>query len=61
MRTPHQVVTQITCEAPPLPVEELTAAGLTPDDIFPVCVEVTLNGNKTQATKDCVKFTYYDF
>jgi len=61
MRTPHQVVTQITCEAPPLPVEELTAAGLTPDDIFPVCVEVTLNGNQTQATRDCVQFTYYDF
>ena len=61
MRTPHQVVTQITCEAPPLPAEDLTAAGLTPDDVLPVCVEVTLNGNQTQATKDCVQFTYYDF
>ena len=61
MRTPHQVVTQITCEAPPLPVAELTAAGLTPDDIFPVCVEVTLNGNQSQATSNCVEFTYYDF
>jgi len=61
MRTMHPVVTQIECESPPLPAEELDRAGLTPDDIMPVCVEVTLNGNRSQATKNCVEFTYYDF
>lgn len=60
-RSPHPVVTAITCEAPKLPLEELDKAGLTPDDIMPVCVEVTLNGNKTQATTNCLEFTYYDF
>ena len=51
----------IACRSPPLPAEELDKAGLTPDDIMPVCVEVTLNGNRSQATKNCVEFTYYDF
>jgi hypothetical protein len=33
---------------------------LLPGQPYDVCVEITLNGNQTQATKNCVKFTYYD-
>ena len=31
-----------------------------PGEPMDVCVEITLNGNRTQATMDCVVFTYYD-
>ena len=36
-------------------------AGLDLDEPMAVCVEVTLNGNASQATGNCVNFTYYDF
>ena len=52
---------RVVCEAPPLPTSELLAAGLDLDEPMAVCVEVTLNGNASQATRNCVNFTYYDF
>ncbi len=33
---------------------------LLPGTPYDVCVEITLNGNRTQATRNCVKLTYYD-
>ena len=51
---------RVVCEAPPLPTAELLAAGLDLDEPMAVCVEVTLNGNASQATRNCVNFTYYD-
>ena len=37
------------------PVRELLPGGP-----FSVCVEITLNGNRSQATSNCVEHTYYD-
>jgi len=65
-----RVGTALICELPPLPhdvpvphtshVPGDTQRGLLPGTPYSVCVEVTLNGNRSQATDNCVEFTYYD-
>ena len=55
------VGTQLICELPALSDEDARTLGnALPGEPMDVCVEVTLNGNRTQATADCVKFTYFD-
>ena len=72
----ERVGTALICELPPLPVglkalPQVRAEhqphvpldnerGLLPGAPRSVCVEITLNGNHSQATSDCVEFTYYD-
>lgn len=62
-----RVGTALICELPPLPPEMPKPhvpldndRGLLPGSPYSVCVEITLNGNRTQATDNCVEFTYYD-
>ena len=62
-----RVGTALICELPALPNEEEQSwipgeneLQLLPGSPHSVCVEVTLNGNRSQATSDCVEFTYYD-
>ena len=69
-----RVGTALICELPPLPPGHATPEqgwpepyvpgdnqkGLLPGAPHSVCVEVTLNGNRSQGTTDCVEFTYYD-
>jgi hypothetical protein len=51
---------ELVCTLPELPEGECERRGLSPDEPLSVCLEVTLNGNATQATDDCVELTYYD-
>lgn len=62
-----RVGTAIICELPPLPGEEEQSwipgqneRQLLPGSPHSVCVEVTLNGQRSQASRNCVQFTYYD-
>ena len=66
-----RVGTALICQLPELPpdvpvphtphVVGDTQQGLLPGTPYSVCVEVTLNGNRSQATNLCdVQFTYYD-
>jgi hypothetical protein len=68
-----RVGTALICELPPLPPDRPSGQswpapyvpgdnerGLLPGSPYSVCVEITLNGNRTQATDGCVEFTYYD-
>jgi len=53
--------TELVCRLPALPDAELLRHGKELDEPLDVCVEVTLNGNRSQATSNCVKkITYYD-
>ena len=59
--------TALICESPRLPPEAIASyipgenkRALLPGAPFSVCLEVTLNGNRTQGTDNCVEFTYYD-
>ena len=59
--------TALICELPPLPLSMPepyvpldNERGLLPGSPYSVCVEITLNGNRSQATDDCVEFTFYD-
>eukprot|EP00966_Prymnesium_polylepis_P261098 6030804-Prymnesium_polylepis.2 len=55
------VGTQVICYLPALSDEDAQRLGSTlPGEPMDVCVEITLNGNRSQATTDCVPFTYYD-
>lgn len=62
-----RVGTALICELPPLlpdvpkphvPLDN--ERGLLPGSPYSVCVEITLNGNRTQSTDNCIEFTYYD-
>jgi hypothetical protein len=62
-----RVGTAIICELPPLPGEEEQSwipgqneRQLMPGSPHSVCVEVTLNAKRSQASRKCVQFTYYD-
>jgi len=62
--------TALICELPELPADVPvphtphvpgdTQRGLLPGTPYSVCVEITLNGNRSQATTNCVEFTFYD-
>lgn len=55
-----RVADKITCRVPPVTEADLARHGLKPDEPLVVCVEVTLNGDRLQATDNCVTLTYYD-
>ena len=65
-----RVGTALICELPALPpdvpvvhtphVPGDTQRGLLAGTPYSVCVEITLNGNRSQATDNCVELTYYD-
>ena len=62
LTTPGSFVgTEIACQLPPLSDDDAFRLGAAlPGSPMEVCVEVTLNGNRTQATQNCVSFTFYD-
>ena len=67
VRADDRVGTALICELPVLPteVERSYIPGenekqLLPGSPYSVCIEVTLNGDRSQSTRDCVEFTYYD-
>ena len=64
-----RVGTALICELPALadhlPTRSSYVPGQNQRELLPgspmsVCIEVTLNGNRSQATQDCVEFTFYD-
>lgn len=62
-----RIGTALICELPKLmlPAPESHVPGydersLSDGAPYDVCVEVTLNGNRTQASRNCVTLTYYD-
>ena len=64
LTTPEGLVgDELICQLPQLSeydALQLLGTGALPGSPVDVCVEVTLNGNRTQGTQDCVRFTYYD-
>ena len=63
----ERVGTALVCEVPSLPMHMARTSmrgnslhTSLPGSTESLCVEVTLNGNQTQGTSNCVRFTYYD-
>lgn len=51
---------RVVCTVPELTGADMARLGLNEGDTHAVCLEVTLNGDRKQATDNCQRFTFYD-